>query len=50
MHVSFSSMFSGVGVFAGPPYWCAQSDVEVFTIFSLFHIADRAERVHEHTR
>ncbi len=29
MHVAFSSFVSGVAIFAGPPYWCAQADVEV---------------------
>eukprot|EP00047_Mylnosiga_fluctuans_P004200 m.233217 g.233217 ORF g.233217 m.233217 type:complete len:330 (+) comp12479_c0_seq1:109-1098(+) len=29
MHVAYSSIFAGVGIYAAPPYWCAQSDVEI---------------------
>eukprot|EP00048_Salpingoeca_helianthica_P021853 m.14784 g.14784 ORF g.14784 m.14784 type:complete len:331 (+) comp6507_c0_seq1:72-1064(+) len=29
VHVAHSSVIMGVGIFAGPPYWCAQANVEI---------------------
>ncbi len=33
VHVAHSSLIMGVGIFAGPPYWCAQANVEVSRFF-----------------
>lgn len=38
MHVAYSSLFSGVGIFAGGPYYCAQDSLTVATEQCMYNL------------